>query len=134
MLSKLFWMVAHPQCSDCKFLKSSTIISNSSVKVLYKHKTIYFIFHSPFGAYKVNISNMQIQYAINSASDVRKSVAKLKFHRDNSSTVTVASISCSSRFLYEQFDKNNEAQICPKWYLVLKNKLRTIEARLQMQM
>ena len=31
--------------------------------------------------------------------------------------------------LYEQFYKNNEAQICPK----IKNKLRTIEARLQMQ-
>ena len=33
-------------------------------------------------------------------------------------------------FLQEQFYKNNEAQICPK----IKNKLRTIEARLQIQM
>ena len=33
-------------------------------------------------------------------------------------------------FLEEQFCKNNEAQICPK----IKNKLRTIEARLQFQM
>ena len=32
-------------------------------------------------------------------------------------------------FIKEQFYKNNEAQICPK----IKNKLRTIEARLQMQ-
>ena len=33
-------------------------------------------------------------------------------------------------FLLEQFHKNNEAQICPK----IKNKLRTIEARLLIQM
>ena len=32
-------------------------------------------------------------------------------------------------FLQEHFYKNNEAQICSK----IKNKLRTIEARLQMQ-
>ena len=32
-------------------------------------------------------------------------------------------------FLLEQFYKNKEAQICPK----IKSKLRTIEARLQMQ-
>ena len=33
------------------------------------------------------------------------------------------------RFLWEQFYKNNEAQIWPK----IKNKLRTIEARFQTQ-
>ena len=39
-------------------------------------------------------------------------------------------ISLHALFLQEQFYKNNEDKICPK----IKNKLRTIEARLQIHM